>query len=96
MHPDGSWTEERFSDGKEEGRSVEYSAEGQLLQETFFQAGKKHGTERTFTEDGKLDSEQYWSQGVKGKKPEPPLPAPAGDGQAPAPTGDAAAKAPQQ
>ena len=41
MHPDGSWTEERFSDGKQEGRSVEYSAEGQLLKETFFQAGKR-------------------------------------------------------
>jgi hypothetical protein len=82
MHPDSSWTEERFSDGVQEGRSVEYSAEGQLLQEIFFQAGKKHGFERTFTEDGRLDSEAYWNQGVKGKKPEP--------------TEDAAAKAPQQ
>jgi len=87
MHPDGSWSEERFSDGKPEGRSVEYSAEGLLLQEIFFQAGKKHGFERTFTEDGRLDSEAYWNQGVKGKKPEP---------AAAAPTEDAAAKAPQQ
>jgi hypothetical protein len=100
LRPDGSWTEERFSEGKEDGRSVEYSAEGQLLKETSFQAGKKHGTARTFKEDGKVASEEYWSQGVKGKKPEPAvaadeLPAPPG-GEAPAPAAEAPASAPQQ
>jgi hypothetical protein len=101
MDPEGSWTEERFSDGKQEGRSVEYSAEGQLLKETFFQAGKRHGAARTFKEDGRLASEEYWNQGVKGKKPEPavaapPPPAPEDEGQIPAPAGDSAASAPQQ
>jgi hypothetical protein len=100
LRPDGSWTEVRFSEGKEDGRSVEYSAEGQLLRETSFQAGKKHGTARTFKEDGKVASEEHWSQGVKGKKPEPAvaaddLPAPPG-GEAPAPVEDAPASAPQQ
>lgn len=104
LRPDGSWTEERFSDGKQDGRSVEYSAEGQLLKETSFQAGKKHGAARTFKEDGRLISEEYWNQGVKGKKPEPAvaaddLPVPTGGAEpkpeAPAPTGDAPATAPQ-
>jgi hypothetical protein len=72
---------------------VEYSAEGQLLKETSFQAGKKHGTARTFKEDGRVASEEYWSQGVKGKKPEPEqAPKP----EAPAPAGDAKATAPEQ
>lgn len=98
MRPDSSWTEERFADGKQEGRSVEYSAEGQLLKEIFFQAGKKHGTARTFKEDGRLASEEYWNQGVKGKKPAPTpaSPAPEGEDQAPAPAEDTAASAPQQ
>jgi hypothetical protein len=72
MRPNGSWTEEHFADGKLEGRSVEYSAEGQLLKDTSFQAGKKHGAERTWSEDGKLTSEEVWDKGVKGKAP--PLP----------------------
>lgn len=105
LRPDGSWTEERFLEGKQDGRSVEYSAEGQLLKETSFQAGKKHGTARTFKEDGRVATEEYWNQGVKGKKPEPAvaaddLPAPTGAAEprpdAPAPAADAPAPAPQQ
>jgi hypothetical protein len=69
LRPNGSWTEELFSDGKQDGRSVEYSAEGQLLKETPFQSGKKHGLERSFNEDGRLASEQLWDKGVKSKKP---------------------------
>ena len=72
MHPNGSWAEERFTAGKPEGRSVEYSAEGQLMKETHFQEGKKHGPERTYGADGRLASEELWDKGVKGKKPEPP------------------------
>ena len=72
MRPNGSWKEERFEDGKLEGRSVEYSAGGQLLKDTSFQAGKKHGVERIYSEDGKLTSEEVWAKGVKGKAP--PLP----------------------
>jgi hypothetical protein len=72
MRPNGSWTEELFTNGLLEGRSVEYSAEGQLLAETHFQAGKKHGAVRTFKpEDGQLASEEFWDKGVKGKKPAP-------------------------
>lgn len=69
MHPNGSWAEERFEDGKLEGRSVEYGAEGQLLKDTSFQAGKKHGVERAWSADGKLTSEEVWANGVKGKAP---------------------------
>lgn len=72
MRPNGSWTEEGFEDGKLEGRSVEYSAEGTLLKDTSFQAGKKHGVERAWSADGKLTSEEVWAKGVKGKTP--PLP----------------------
>ncbi len=71
LRPNGSWTEELFADGKQEGRTAEYNADGQLLKETYFQAGKKHGPERTFTADGTLATEQYWNKGVKGKKPAP-------------------------
>jgi hypothetical protein len=71
LRPNGSWTEERFEEGKLEGRSVEYSAEGQLLKDTHFQAGKKHGLARTYQENGKLASEEFWDKGVKGKKPAP-------------------------
>jgi hypothetical protein len=71
LRPNGSWTEELFAEGKQEGRSVEYSADGQLLKETFFQAGKKHGPERTFKADGTLATEEFWNKGVKGKKPAP-------------------------
>ena len=91
LRSNGSWTEERFSDGKEDGRSVEYSAEGQLLKETSFQAGEKHGTARTFKEDGRVASEEYWSQGVKGQKPQ----ASPGEGAAPAPEEGEPASAPQ-
>jgi antitoxin component YwqK of YwqJK toxin-antitoxin module len=69
MRPDGSWLEEDFADGKLEGRQVEYSAEGQLLKDTHYQAGKKHGPARVYGEDGKLASEELWDKGVKGKKP---------------------------
>lgn len=69
MRPNGSWTEELFTDGKQEGRSVEYSADGQLLKETYFQAGKKNGPERTFKPDGTVATEESWDKGVKGKKP---------------------------
>jgi len=72
LHPTGSWTEERFEEGQLEGRSVEYSAEGQLLKDASFQAGKKHGVARTYSADGKLTSEEVWDKGVKGKAP--PLP----------------------
>jgi hypothetical protein len=72
MNPDGSWAEERFEDGKLEGRSVEYSAAGVLLKDAHFQAGKKHGVERTYSEDGTLASEEVFDKGVKGKAP--PLP----------------------
>lgn len=78
MRPNGSWTEELFADGKLEGRSVEYSAEGQLLKDTSFQAGKKHGMERTWSADGQLTSEEVWDKGVKGKAP--PLPQKAATG----------------
>lgn len=69
MRPNGSWTEELFADGKPEGRSAEYNADGQLVKETLFQAGKKHGAERTFKPDGTLATEEFWDKGVKGKKP---------------------------
>lgn len=72
MRPNGSWTEEHFADGKQEGRSVEYSADGQLLKDTSFQAGKKHGVERIYSANGQLTSEEVWDKGVKGKAP--PLP----------------------
>ena len=71
LRPNGSWTEELFADGKQDGRSVEYSADGQRVKETYFQAGKKHGPERTFKPDGTVATEDFWSQGVKGKKPAP-------------------------
>jgi hypothetical protein len=71
MRPNGSWTEERFADGKLEGRSVEYGAEGQLLKATHFQAGKKHGPAHTYTANGQLASEEFWDKGIKGKKPVP-------------------------
>lgn len=74
LRPDGSWTEEDFVDGKLEGRSVEYSAKGQLRKETFFLAGKKHGRARTWAQ-GRLASEESWDKGKKGKKPaEAPAP----------------------
>jgi hypothetical protein len=91
MRPNGSWTEERFEDGKQEGRSVEYSADGQLLKDTLFHAGKKHGVERTYEVTGKLLSEDFWDKGVKGKKPES---APKASAQAPK-AGAAAAPEPQ-
>lgn len=69
MRPNGSWTEERFHEGKAEGRTVEYSADGQLLKETFFHEGRKHGPERTFQVDGQLATEAFWAKGVKSKKP---------------------------
>ncbi|MBN1204222.1 MAG: hypothetical protein JXB05_04790 [Myxococcaceae bacterium] len=69
LRPDGSWMEEDFAGGKQEGRSVKYGAEGQLLGETYFHGGKKHGAERTYKEDGRLASETYWDKGVRGKKP---------------------------
>ncbi len=69
LRPNGSWTEELFADGKPEGRSAEFNADGQLLKETYFQAGKKHGAERTFKADGTLATEEFWDKGVKGKKP---------------------------
>ncbi|WP_224369088.1 toxin-antitoxin system YwqK family antitoxin [Hyalangium versicolor] len=69
LRPNGSWTEELFAQGKPEGRSVEYSADGQLLKETFFHEGKKHGPERTFQTDGKQASEEFWDKGAKSKKP---------------------------
>jgi hypothetical protein len=69
MRPNGSWTEEDFVDGKLEGRQVEYSAEGQLLKVTHFQAGKRHGLARTYTEEGRLTSEEHWEKGLKAKKP---------------------------
>ncbi|MFL5345073.1 MAG: toxin-antitoxin system YwqK family antitoxin [Hyalangium sp.] len=71
IRPNGSWIEELFAEGKQEGRSAEYSADGQLLKETYFQAGKKHGPERTFQVDGTLATEELWDKGVKGKKPAP-------------------------
>ncbi|HYH94718.1 hypothetical protein [Hyalangium sp.] len=71
MRPNGSWTEERFADGKLEGRSVEYSAEGQLLKDMHFQAGKKHGPALTYTTSGQLASQEFWDKGIKGKKPVP-------------------------
>ena len=72
MRPNGSWLEESFADGKQEGRSVEYSADGQRVKETYFQAGKKHGPERTFKPDGTLATEETWDKGVKAKKPATP------------------------
>jgi hypothetical protein len=89
MRPNGSWTEERFEAGLLEGRSVEYSAEGQLLKDTSFEAGKKHGVERTYSADGQLASEEVFAKGVKGKAP--PLPSKAAaktapGGAAPKPT----------
>jgi len=83
MNPDGSWAEERFEDGKLEGRSVEYSADGVLLKDASFQAGKKHGVERTYSEDGTLASEEVFDKGVKGKAP--PLPTKAATKAAQAP-----------
>ena len=71
MRPNGSWTEELFAQGKPEGRTVEYSANGQLLKETHFHDGKKHGPERTFKKDGQLATEEFWDKGVKSKKPVP-------------------------
>ncbi|WP_224247676.1 toxin-antitoxin system YwqK family antitoxin [Hyalangium gracile] len=71
LRPNGSWTEELFTDGKPNGRTVEYSADGQLLKETHFQAGKKHGPERTFKTDGQLATEEFWDKGAKSKKPVP-------------------------
>jgi hypothetical protein len=71
MRPNGSWMEERFADGKLEGRSVEYSAEGQLLKDTHFRAGKKHGPAHTYTANGQLASEEFWDKGIKGRKPVP-------------------------
>jgi hypothetical protein len=72
LRPNGSWTEESFADGKQEGHSVEYSRDGQLLKDASFHVGKKHGSERTFSTDGKMLSEEFWNNGVKGKKPAPP------------------------
>jgi hypothetical protein len=71
MRPNGSWTEEHFAEGKPEGRSVEYNADGQLLKETYFQAGKKQGPARTYKPDGQLSTEEFWDKGVKSKKPVP-------------------------
>jgi hypothetical protein len=97
LRPDGSWTEEDFADGTEEGRSVEYGAEGQLLGETHFQGGKKHGAERSYTAAGKLQSETFWDQGVKGQKPavaaQKPAEQPAAAQSAEAPAGESAAPA---
>jgi hypothetical protein len=93
MRPNGSWTEEQFADGKLEGRSVDYSADGALLKETHFQAGKKHGPERTFTTDGKLAAEEFWDKGVKGKKPAAPKAPAKGQAQA-APSTEASSPSP--
>lgn len=82
MRPDGSWLEEDFVDGKLEGRQMEYTAAGQLLKDTRFQAGKKHGLARTYGEDGRVASEELWDQGVKGKKPAPGAPAPEAEAEA--------------
>lgn len=71
LRPNSSWTEEWFAQGKPEGRTVEYSADGQLLKETHFHDGKKHGPERTFKVDGQLALEEFWDKGAKSKKPVP-------------------------
>jgi hypothetical protein len=69
LRPNRSWTEEWFAQGKPEGRTVEYSADGQLLKETYFHDGKRHGPERTFKVDGQLALEEFWDKGAKSKKP---------------------------
>jgi hypothetical protein len=71
LRPKGSWTEEWFAQGKPEGRTVEYSADGQLLKETHFHDGKKHGPERSFKVSGQLALEEFWDKGAKSKKPVP-------------------------
>lgn len=73
LSPDGSWMEEHFAGGRLHGRSVEYSAEGQLLRDTSFRSGKKHGPSRTFQEDGRLTSEEHWERGVRSRKPMPTM-----------------------
>ncbi len=67
MRSSGAWEEESYAEGKQEGRQVEYSAEGALLKETYYEGGKKHGLSRTYKEDGRLVSEEQYEKGRKVK-----------------------------